>query len=290
VTEILSDTPGVGAMTLALRAARQGLAGFAHPSGTKSFGTHGGEDEPLHHAERSKEPPTDACHAERSEASVLACPEESEIVRFAPNDGHRGFANALAPPCDPWNRALVDSDRALIVIDTTGDFYPPAAAPFGIDPEQVVVIRTSDRRDAFWAMDQSLRCAGVAVVVAAVPGLDETQSRRLQLAAEASGSIGLLLAAPRPHAKSFAAVRIALQPALSLPETLTLPSPLGRGRERDVSTFRRFDVSTFLTCVSVLSVREGMPSGPVFVDLHHATGACDLHPLPDHRSAARSAS
>lgn len=169
----------------------------------------------------------------------------------------------------------VAGERALIVLDTTGDFYPPAVATFGIDPQRLIVIRTTARRDAFWAMDQSLRCAGVAVVIAALDGLDERQSRRLQLAAEVSGSMGLILAAPQPRTRSFAAVRMSVRPFA--PSSLAPDAVLKSGAK-----------DRFLASIDLLAVREGMPTGPFLVDLHHATGACDLHPLPVNRSVART--
>jgi protein ImuA len=44
----------------------------------------------------------------------------------------------------------------------------------------------------FWTIDQALRCPGVGAVVADATRLDMAGSRRLQLAAEAGGAIGLL--------------------------------------------------------------------------------------------------
>lgn len=46
--------------------------------------------------------------------------------------------------------------------------------------------------ERIWAIDQALRCAGVASVVGDVTGLDIGAGRRLQLASEAGGTLGLL--------------------------------------------------------------------------------------------------
>lgn len=48
------------------------------------------------------------------------------------------------------------------------------------------------RAERLWALELSLRSAGVAVVVGDGSGLDLTESRRLQLAAEAGGTVALL--------------------------------------------------------------------------------------------------
>jgi hypothetical protein len=74
-----------------------------------------------------------------------------------------------------------------------GAFYPPAAAALGIDLESVIVIRAQNERDELWALDQALACRGVAAVWAPLERLDWRSFRRLQLAAESGGSLGLLL-------------------------------------------------------------------------------------------------
>lgn len=82
---------------------------------------------------------------------------------------------------------------ALVVVDARGEFYPPAAQALGIEPERVIVVRPRNARDTFWALEQSLRSGGVAVVYGRVEGGDALVFRRLQLAAETGGSLGFLL-------------------------------------------------------------------------------------------------
>jgi protein ImuA len=72
-------------------------------------------------------------------------------------------------------------------------FYPPAAAAWGIDLSAMLVLRPANEADALWAVDQALRCPGVGAVWAACDRLDVRDFRRLQLAAECGGTLGLLL-------------------------------------------------------------------------------------------------
>ncbi len=82
---------------------------------------------------------------------------------------------------------------AIVVLDHQHRFYPPAAAAWGVDLEALVVVQTRVCRDRIWALDQALRCPAVAAVWALQEQLDEHDFRRLQLAAEEGGGLGLLV-------------------------------------------------------------------------------------------------
>lgn len=86
---------------------------------------------------------------------------------------------------------------ALVVIDRRNSFYPPAAAALGIDLEKVILVRPATAADELWAIDQALRCEGVAAVWALVEGIDWRTFRRLQLAAESQHALGLLVRSSR---------------------------------------------------------------------------------------------
>lgn len=108
-------------------------------------------------------------------------------------------------------------EGAVVVLDRTGEFYPPAAVGLGIEPRRLIVVYPGSKADHDWALDQSLRCSAVAAVVAwpdALGGtLDGRTFRRLQLAAEEGGSLGLLI---RPETvrrqPSWADVRLLVEP------------------------------------------------------------------------------
>ncbi|QXM24531.1 hypothetical protein KO353_15030 [Elioraea tepida] len=82
--------------------------------------------------------------------------------------------------------------------------WPPGLAALGLAPADLLLIDASGD-DALWAAEQALRSPALAAVAAVLPRLDLTVARRLQLAAEAGGTLGLVL---RPdEARSSAAGR-----------------------------------------------------------------------------------
>ena len=238
ITEILFDAPGMGAMSLALRIVSRCLGG----ENELAFPVGGAVDHPS------------------KELSIVDCRLSME-----------------QPPCNrqstidnqqwvPFNAAEKDH-RSIVLIDALGDFYPPAARQHGIEFDRLIVLRPGNERDAFWAVDQSLRCPAVAVVIAPLTRLDDLLSRRLQLAAESSGCMGLILRSARRRTKSFAAIQMLLE------------SVDHRAAEKPAARPCR---------ITLLSVREGMPTEPLLVDLHHETGTSTLSPLPVDRSAAKT--
>ncbi len=118
--------------------------------------------------------------------------------------GTRGLSLALR-----MARGAADGMRAIFVIDLAGDFYPPAAAQLGVSLERLVIVRPGRADEAVWATEQILRCGGAGPVVARLGDVDVRAARRLQLAAEASGGVGLLVGGrTRGAAGNFAAVRM----------------------------------------------------------------------------------
>ncbi|MDA0653511.1 MAG: hypothetical protein O3C49_09585 [Proteobacteria bacterium] len=75
----------------------------------------------------------------------------------------------------------------------SGDLYPPGFFHLGLDPVHVLVIRAKHDTDVLWVMEEALRCRALGAVVGEIRTADLTASRRLQLAAEASGITALLL-------------------------------------------------------------------------------------------------
>lgn len=88
---------------------------------------------------------------------------------------------------------ILSSGGAFVVVDDRHEFYPPAALGVGIDPEKMVIVRPGCARDALWAFEQSLRCAGVAIALCRIERLANQAYRRLQLAVEAGGGIGMVM-------------------------------------------------------------------------------------------------
>lgn len=73
--------------------------------------------------------------------------------------------------------------------------YGPGLAPFGLPPRRLIVVRCPNRTDMLWAMEEGLRSPELGAVIGEPDGtVDLTSSRRLQLAAEAGGVLGIVLA------------------------------------------------------------------------------------------------
>ncbi len=106
----------------------------------------------------------------------------------------------------------------LVVVDRRRTFYPLAAAACGIDLARLLVVRPQHDRDESWTIDQALRSGGASAVLAWPEKLDDHLFRRLQLAAEAGETLGLLLRPVRALAEpSWSEVRWLLEPLPSLP-------------------------------------------------------------------------
>jgi protein ImuA len=82
---------------------------------------------------------------------------------------------------------------ALVVIDRRQTFYPAAAAAWGIDLDRMIVVHPQNARDELWAAVQALRSPAVAAMWAAIDRLDSRAFRRLQLAAQAGRTLGVLM-------------------------------------------------------------------------------------------------
>ncbi|MCP5144277.1 MAG: translesion DNA synthesis-associated protein ImuA [Gammaproteobacteria bacterium] len=116
-----------------------------------------------------------------------------------------------------WQR-LQQAGRWLLWVDPPADPYAPALQQLQLDLSRLLLIRLSSshaqrHKETLWALEQALRfeLCGAALAwlgTASMPAL-----RRLQLAAETSGSCGILY---RPLAmarqSSPAALRLCLQP------------------------------------------------------------------------------
>ena len=120
------------------------------------------------------------------------------------------FALLLAKAAQP------DEGGAIMWNDPKRRLYPPALHTAGIDLQRLMLIRctNADRAQELWALTECLRCRGVCAVVSAVGELSRVEARRLQLAAERGGGVGLLMRpfAPGKSIHYSAATRWLIEP------------------------------------------------------------------------------
>lgn len=111
-----------------------------------------------------------------------------------------GFATALAARF----AAKAGPPSSLVCIleqgaeRETGAPYGPGLLLHGIDPSRLVLVHARDAKESLWSMEEALKCRALAAVIAEIRALEKaydlTASRRLVLAAQKSGTPGLLLA------------------------------------------------------------------------------------------------
>ena len=76
---------------------------------------------------------------------------------------------------------------------TRPDLFFPALSQAGLHPDRVIFCESDREEDALSALEEGLSFGGFALVVAELVRLPMTASRRLQLAAEKTGSMGIVL-------------------------------------------------------------------------------------------------
>ncbi len=109
--------------------------------------------------------------------------------------------------------AAIPQGGRLVIVDPTGEFYPPGAASLGVPmDERVVVLRPGDSQATWWVWEQVLRCELPIVVWGHVPPGNERQWVRLRWAAQRGGGWGFLLPTFPPAVSTKADVRLLVRP------------------------------------------------------------------------------
>ncbi len=134
---------------------------------------------------------------------VFHCGAMHEVLHGLP--GKRSRAPLLMPAL--LARAAVQSSLPGSMIawcDMDCDLYPRGLQALGIPMNRLMVLRPKTAADALWAVTECLRCKDIAACIMPASKLSRVQARRIQLAAERGGGIGVLLrpveAVNWPHA------------------------------------------------------------------------------------------
>jgi protein ImuA len=89
--------------------------------------------------------------------------------------------------------SLMRKGGATIWISAYRTIFPPALQSFEIAPDKIIFIDLHKEKEMLWAIEEALKCEGLAAVVGELPELSFTASRRLQLAVEQSRVTGFIL-------------------------------------------------------------------------------------------------
>ena len=111
-----------------------------------------------------------------------------EFISITPEDGAvtGGFVAGILA-------SLMHEGGVIIWIGASKKIFLPAFKSFGIAPDRIIFIDLKKEKEILWAMEEALKCEGLAAVVAQVDELNFTASRRLQLAVEKSKVTGFVL-------------------------------------------------------------------------------------------------
>lgn len=136
-----------------------------------------------------------------------------ELCGAADQGAALGFATALL------GRLIADGGH-VVWIGPRDELFAPGLAELGLAPERLIVVRARAQGARLWALEEALHSPGLAAALAEVDRLTLTESRRLQLAAEAKGVSALLLRPPDAgRAPSAATTRWLIEPAPSATAT-----------------------------------------------------------------------
>lgn len=84
--------------------------------------------------------------------------------------------------------------------------FPPAFKTFGLSPDRILFVKTSNEKESMWVTEEALKCGALTVVVSELSDLSFTASRRLQLAVEQSKVTGFVLRYKYKHLSTNACV------------------------------------------------------------------------------------
>jgi len=204
------------------------------------------------------------CDSRRSGAPLLAMIAAASILR------HETSANRPLVVVDGLSTEAGGGDSA----NGGPSFYPPAAISLGIAAESMMIFRKQrghTRADLIWAIDQALRSGAVSAVYAEIGDwLDPADARRLQLAAEAGGAVGLLVRptnstgnrlGAKPPARTFAS-----------PTTTSSRTTLSSDRSSPPAAQRALTRSSFADIRWVVSSLAGYGGRRLRVDLAKCRG------------------
>src|SRR5271165_1681578 len=189
-------------------------------------------------------PPRRAAPADRSDGAVRLAP----ACRHPARSRHRRASSGRRPRpgCAARGGVLARTEGPVIWALIRPDLFAPALDAVGLHPDRVIFAHAGTSESVLMAMEEALREPGLGGVVGEIEGrLGLTASRRLQLAAEVSGTLGIALRRsrrqddPASDAPSAVLTRWRITTLPSAPPLLHAPEVPGLGRARWQLELRR---------------------------------------------------
>ena len=140
----------------------------------------------------------------------------ASLIEVLLDDTGLGEVQLFLPALVACQRSTIQASAAaapwLVWIAPPHEPYAPALAQQGIELDRLLVVRPTTATEALWAAEQALSSGVCAAVLLWLKGTDDRWLRRLKLAAEAGGALGVLF---RPVRHRFESSPASLRMVLS---------------------------------------------------------------------------
>lgn len=124
----------------------------------------------------------------------------ASLIEVLLDDTGLGEVQLFLPALVECQRRKAGEASWLVWIAPPHEPYAPALAQQGIELGRLLVVRPASATEALWAAEQALGSGVCAAVLLWLKGTDDRWLRRLKLAAEAGGALGVLF---RPERHRF---------------------------------------------------------------------------------------
>lgn len=125
----------------------------------------------------------------------------------------------------------------------SGWIYPPGLEQMGLPTHRLLMVYAKNDKEVLWGMEESLRSGAVSAVLGELTHFEPMAARRLQLAAQANGTTGLVLWPGKVvTASSFAETRWRLSNLPSLGEEIEAHWKVSLERARRSSVRKEWSV------------------------------------------------
>jgi len=125
----------------------------------------------------------------------------ASLIEVLLEDNGLGEVQLFLPALVACQRKLGDAPW-LVWIAPPHEPYAPALAQQGIELARFLVVKPPSATEALWAAEQALSSGVCAAVLLWLKGTDDRWLRRLKLAAEAGGALGVLFRPARHRFES----------------------------------------------------------------------------------------